>query len=274
MHREKKSMRERTGETPGIADIAVSPVVPSLATRARDLARELGLPLLQPGGSPPALILALTEQRLELRQTGKNAATPLFVDFAADSLAFRRKQAGSRKEAVARAVGIKGGTAPTVLDVTAGLGQDGFILASLGCRVHLVERSSVVAALLADGLRRGAEEAELAAIIPARLRLTRGDGLEILALWQGERPQVVCLDPMYPQRGKSALAKKEMRLLRLLVGDDQDSEALLAAALAVATRRVVVKRPRLAPPLAGPAADFSISGRSSRFDVYLIAPEK
>lgn len=266
-------MHEQAGGTPDIAEIAVSPAVPALAARAGDLARELGLPLLQPGTPSPALLLTLTEQRLELRQTGKNAATPLFVDFATGSLAFRRRQAGSRKEAVARAVGIRGADAPTVLDVTAGLGQDGFILASLGCRVHLVERSAVVAALLADGLRRGAMEPTLNAIIPARLRLTRGDGLEILASWQGERPQVVYLDPMYPQRGKSALARKEMRLLRLLVGDDQNSAGLLAAALAVATRRVVVKRPRLAPSLAGPPVAFTISGRSSRFDVYLIAQE-
>jgi 16S rRNA (guanine1516-N2)-methyltransferase len=63
-----------------------------------------------------------------------------------------------------------------------------------------------------------------------------------------------------------------MRLIRLLVGDDQDSDALLTAGLTVAGKRVVVKRPRLAPPLAGPAANFSLGGKNSRFDVYLVPP--
>jgi 16S rRNA (guanine1516-N2)-methyltransferase len=106
----------------------------------------------------------------------------------------------------------------------------------------------------------------------ARISLMVGESLEILRTWQGERPEVICLDPMYPHRGKSALVKKEMRLIRLLVGDDQDSDQLLAAALGVASRRVVVKRPRLAPALRGPEANFAISGKNSRFDVYLIAP--
>lgn len=252
-------------------NIAVCSFVPALADRARKLALDLELPLACPEGRAFPLLLVPTEKRLELHQTGKGASGPLFVDFSAESLVYRRKQGGSRREAVARAVGIKGGAAPSVLDVTAGLGRDASILASLGCRVQLIERSSVVAALLEDGLRRGAKDPELSSIIPARLWLTRGDSLEILRAWQGERPQVVYMDPMYPHRGKSALVKKEMRLIRLLVGDDQDSFALLATALKVALGRVVVKRPRLAPQLAGPAADFTISGKNSRFDVYLIA---
>lgn len=81
---------------------------------------------------------------------------------------------------------------------------------------------------------------------------------------------MICIDPMYPHRSKSALVKKEMRLIRLLVGDDSDSDQLLAAALAIAIRRVVVKRPRLAPALRGPEPNFTISGKNSRFDVYLV----
>jgi len=155
-----------------------------------------------------------------------------------------------------------------VLDITAGLGRDSFILASLGCTVCMVERSPVVAALLADAIDRAKEEPMLAEIM-ARLSLVTGDSLEILRTWQGERPEVICIDPMYPHRSKSALVKKEMRLIRLLVGDDEDSDQLLAAALAIASRRVAVKRPRLAPALRGPEPNFTISGKNSRFDVYL-----
>jgi len=220
-------------------------------------------------GEEYPLLLVRTADRLELRQTGRNAAGPLFVDFGAEALLYRRRHGGSRKEAVARAVGLRGGSSPTVLDVTAGLGRDGFILASLGCRVRLVERSPLVAALLADGLSRAEKTPQLARIT-GNLCLTVGNSLEILAKWRDESPEVVFLDPMYPHRGKSALVKKEMRLIRLLVGDDEDSDALLPAALAVASRRVVVKRPRLAPALAGPEPTFTLAGKNSRFDVYLI----
>ncbi|MGV1099700.1 class I SAM-dependent methyltransferase [Thiovibrio sp. JS02] len=250
--------------------VAVSYDEEGLAAKAGALAGQLGLPLVGPAEDACPLLLVLTAKRLELRQTGRTAPGPLFVDFAAEALSYRRRHSGSRKEAVARAVGLKGGAALSVLDVTAGLGRDGFILASLGCRVHLVERSPIVAALLADGLARAAADPLLAGIATGNLTLRVGDGLAVLTGWRRERPEVVYLDPMYPHRGKSALVKKEMRLVRLLVGDDEDSDSLLAAALAVATKRVVVKRPRLAPPLTGPAPGFTIDGRNSRFDVYLL----
>jgi 16S rRNA (guanine1516-N2)-methyltransferase len=248
--------------------VAVSQTDPALADKARTLAAQLGLPLHDPAADLPALLLTLTPDRLELRQTTKGAEGPLFVDFIGGAIEYRRRQGTSRKEAIARAVGLKGGTNPLVLDITAGLGRDSFILASLGCTVCMVERSPVVAALLADAIDRAKEEPMLAEIM-ARLSLVTGDSLEILRTWQGERPEVICIDPMYPHRSKSALVKKEMRLIRLLVGDDEDSDQLLAAALAIASRRVAVKRPRLAPALRGPEPNFTISGKNSRFDVYL-----
>ena len=73
---------------------------------------------------------------------------------------------------------------------------------------------------------------------------------------------------MFPHRDKSALVKKEMRLFRPVVGDDDDAPALLEAALALATHRVVVKRARKAPAIAGPKPAFVLEGNSSRFDIY------
>jgi len=248
--------------------VAVSHTDPALADNARAMAAQMGLPLYKSGEPPPALLLTLTPDRLELRQTGKGAEGPLFVDFSGGAIEYRRKQTTSRKEAIARAVGLKSGARPVVLDITAGLGRDSFILASLGCTVQMVERSPVVAALLADAIERARQEPALVEIM-TRLSLMAGDSLKILRTWQGERPEVICIDPMYPHRSKSTLVKKEMRIIRLLVGDDEDSGQLLAAALAIATRRVVVKRPRLAPALRGPEPNFTISGKNSRFDVYL-----
>jgi 16S rRNA (guanine1516-N2)-methyltransferase len=100
--------------------------------------------------------------------------------------------------------------------------------------------------------------------------LSQGNAIELMGDWQGEAPQVIYLDPMFPHRDKSALVKKEMRLFRPLVGDDQDAPALLQAALALASHRVVVKRPRKAPIIDGAKPSHSLEGKSSRYDIYAL----
>ena len=97
-----------------------------------------------------------------------------------------------------------------------------------------------------------------------------GNAIELLGAWENEAPQVIYLDPMFPHRDKSAQVKKEMRLFRPLAGDDDDAPALLDAALALATHRVVVKRPRKAPAIAGKPPSYTLEGKSSRFDIYTI----
>ncbi|MEW6427509.1 MAG: class I SAM-dependent methyltransferase [Thermodesulfobacteriota bacterium] len=231
------------------------------------LAARLGLPLLEPAAAGAATgILEFTDRGLQLRVPSL-AGRPLRVDFASGAATYRRKKGGGGGQAVARAVGVGRGIT-SVIDATAGLGGDGFVLASLGCRVLMLERSPLVAELLADGLRRGQSEPAISAIV-ARMTLLPGDSLALLRDPAMEAADCVYLDPMYPESGRQALAKKEMRILRLLAGDDQDADSLLAAALDKATKRVVVKRPRHAPPLAGAAPSHALSGESSRFDVYL-----
>ena len=154
-------------------------------------------------------------------------------------------------------------------DGTGGLGRDAFVLASLGLAVNVFEQHPAVACLLADGLRRAADE-EIAEIA-ARITLHHGDTCALmpaLAAAQG-RPDVVYLDPMYPERKKAAAVKKEMAYFHGLVGAAQDEAALLAAARAVAKKRVVVKRPRLGDFLAQAEPAYQYAGKSTRFDVYL-----
>jgi 16S rRNA (guanine1516-N2)-methyltransferase len=100
------------------------------------------------------------------------------------------------------------------------------------------------------------------------MSLREGDAIALMRDWNGDAPQVVYLDPMFPPRDKSALVKKEMRAFRPFVGDDDDAPALLDAALALASHRVVVKRPRRAASLGGIAPSYALEGKSSRFDVY------
>lgn len=261
--------------SPGSPMVAASS--PELTEQARILACRLGLAMgelfeLQNSGG-----LLLTPWGVELHQAGPGAPGPVRIDFLRGAMGYRRKHGGGRRQALARAIGLKEGYRPTVIDATAGLGRDAFILAELGCRVRMLERSPIIHALLEDGLQRAATDPACAEIIRTRITLTLGEAVKVLALPPSSptspfaATEVIYLDPMFPIREKSALVKKEMRLLRRISGDDADADLLLAAALGRAERRVVVKRPRSAPPIPGPPPSFSLSGKSNRFDIYLIS---
>ena len=220
--------------------------------------------------APAPFALVYTAERLELRKLDEPALGAVYVDFVGGAVAHRRKFGGGRGQSIAKAVGLKSGANPSVVDATAGLGRDAFVLASLGCRVLMLERSPVVAALLQDGLVRGYADAEIGAWLQQRLQLLPGPALEGLGQLPFV-PDVVYLDPMFPHKKKSALVKKEMRVFQSLVGPDLDADALLPAALAVASRRVVVKRPDYAGWLNERQPSSVIETKNNRFDLYVVA---
>ena len=211
--------------------------------------------------------LQIGQAGLQFVELGPLAAGPVRVDFVEGAVAHRRLFGGGSGQMIAKAVGIQAGVRPMVLDATAGLGRDAFVLAELGCCVRLIERQPLIAALLEDGLQRAMTDHEVAPIV-ARMNLLCGNAITLMEAWEDEPPQVIYLDPMFPHRDKSALVKKEMRLFRPLAGNDDDAPALLAAALKLATHRVVVKRPRKAPAIAGEKPGYVLEGKSSRFDIY------
>lgn len=213
------------------------------------------------------LALVLTSAHLELRKHDEPKLGGIFVDFVSGAMAHRRKFGGGRGEAVAKAVGIKGGYLPDVVDATAGLGRDAFVLAALGCRVRMLERHPVVAALLEDGLQRGYADSEIGGWLRERLTLLHVASQQALSDI-APAPDVVYLDPMYPHRQKSAMVKKEMRVFQSLVGADEDADALLEPARRLAKKRIVVKRPDYAPPLAGVVTQSAVVTKSHRFDIY------
>ncbi|HHR6031195.1 TPA: 16S rRNA (guanine(1516)-N(2))-methyltransferase RsmJ [Providencia alcalifaciens] len=218
--------------------------------------------------TPDALMaLVLTPENLQLRKMDEPKLGGIFVDFVSGAMAHRRKFGGGRGEAVAKAVGIKKEYLPDVIDATAGLGRDAFVLAALGCKVRMLERHPVVAALLDDGLQRGYHDPEIGEWLQSRMSLIHSSSITALAEIT-EAPDVIYLDPMYPHRQKSALVKKEMRVFQSLVGSDDDADSLLAPAIALAKRRVVVKRPDYAEPLAGQKAPSAVTTKSHRFDIY------
>lgn len=196
------------------------------------------------------------------------------VDFVDGPMGFRRRHGGGRGQAVAKAVGLKGSkTPPRVVDVTAGLGRDAFILATLGCPVLAMERHPDIHALCADGLIRALDDPDTADALADRLILHQGDALPYLQNLADSpiatfQPDVIYLDPMHPPRRKSALPRLEMRLFRDLVGEDLDQVELLQAALQSGIQRVVVKRPANREPML-PGVVSSIPGKTTRFDIYL-----
>lgn len=237
----------------------------------RALAERLGI-RWEPVPPREGLCLIATPQGLALAGDPERYGNPLRVDFAAGQADHRRRFGGGRGQLVAKACGLgKGGVTPSVVDATAGLGRDAFVLAGLGAEVLMLERVPAIFALLEDGLNRARSDAEVGDIA-RRMRVRHADAADELAsavAAAGVEPQVIHLDPMFPHRDKSALVKKEMRLFRELAGDDDDAPRLLEAALDVASHRVAVKRPRKAPPIAGPRPAHVIETKTSRYDLYV-----
>ncbi len=224
-----------------------------------------------PTPCPDRYQLVRTDDRLELHDSEDPKSGPVYVDFVQGKARHRLKFGGGKGQDIAKAVGLNKLKNPHIIDATAGLGRESFVLASLGCTVTLLERNPVVHALLEDGIRRATEsqDEELHEII-RRMTLIYADAKQWLQQSTDTEPaDVIYLDPMFPERRKSARVQKEMHFFHQVVGDDQDDDALLTIARQHCKHRVSVKRPRHAPLLAGKKPAFVISGKTIRYDVYL-----
>jgi len=167
-------------------------------------------------------------------------------------------------EHLVRAVKLKGVEEPFVVDATAGLGEDSFLLAAAGCRVLLYEKDPVIAALLRDAWERAISDPATAPIA-ARMTVVEGDSIASLPTLDPP-PDVVFLDPMFPERKKTALVKKKFQLLHLLERPCENERELLDAAFAARPKRIVIKRPAKGPYLAGVKPSYSLPGSAVRFD--------
>lgn len=208
------------------------------------------------------------QTRLALRKLDEPKLGAVYVDFVSGVMAHRRKFGGGRGEAIAKAVGIKKDYLPTVIDATAGLGRDAFVLAALGCKVRLVERHPVVRLLLQNGLQRAYADKEIGEMMQQNMQLLTVQHIAQLKP-ETDFADAIYLDPMYPHKQKSALVKKEMRVFQHLVGADIDADNLLEPALKLARKRVVVKRPDYADFLAQTPPHFSRETKNHRFDIYM-----
>lgn len=168
-------------------------------------------------------------------------------------------------ELLVRAANVKGDhKAMVAVDATAGFGEDSMLLAAAGFHVRMYECNPYIAALLEDAMKRAREIPALAPVL-ARMELTCGDSIPALRQMQPS-PEVVYLDPMFPERTKSAAVGKKFQLLHRLEAPCPNEEELLAAAMAAHPRRIVIKRPLKGDRLAGVKPSFSISGKAVRYD--------
>ncbi|WDU59453.1 class I SAM-dependent methyltransferase [Pseudemcibacter aquimaris] len=192
---------------------------------------------------------------------------PLVVDFVGGAVGHRFRQGGGRSQALPKAIGFKAGIIPNVVDATAGLGRDAFLLASLGATVTMVERNEDMYQHLLDGMERARKENDEYRDIMDRLTLIHGDAKEIIPTLN---PEIILVDPMHPERKKSALVKKEMRIIRDLVGTDPDAKELMEVALHHASKRVVLKWPMKADPIEDlRKPSHQITGKTTRYDVFI-----
>ena len=193
----------------------------------------------------------------------------LKCSFIEGPILHRLKYGKGRGQNLAKAVGMKSNKNRNIIDATAGLGYDSFILASLGANVTLIERSEKIYKLLQDGISEGMLYGGEISKILGRMSLIYGDSKNILPQLS---PEVILIDTMYKDRKKSALVKNDMRLVREIVGTDSDYTELIEVALKFALNRVVIKQPRYAEPLKEiKACSHQILGKTIRYDVHMVA---
>ena len=191
----------------------------------------------------------------------------LKCSFIEGPILHRLKYGKGRGQNLAKAVGMKFNKNRNIIDATAGLGYDSFILASLGAKVTLIERSQKIHELLQNGIDEGISFGGEIEKIINRMELLFGDSKDILPKLT---PEVIMIDTMYKDRKKTALVKNNMRLVREIVGPDSDYIALLKVALNCAKNRVVLKQPRYAEPIKEiRKCSHQILGKTIRYDIFM-----
>lgn len=213
--------------------------------------------------------LATPKATLEMRDEGLALVcgdVELLPDFS--RMAVRLRLDRLHKELLVRAAKLRNaGGVPFAVDATAGLGEDALLLAAAGFRVRMYEHEPTIAALLRDALERARKDDRLADVV-GRMELVEADSVEALRNLDCT-PDIVYLDPMFPQRKKSAAVKKKLQLLQTLEQPCGNEDELLGAALAAGPHKVIVKRPVKGPYLAGVKPSHSLAGKAVRYDVLL-----
>lgn len=250
--------------------------------RLKNLHSQLSRYGLYPGEAEtdtgPKIALFIQESGFSLIDPDLDKRAMVFIDFASGSANHRRRFGGGKSQTLAKSAGLDQKRGLTVVDATAGLAGDSFVMACLGANVLMLERNPVLALMIDEALcsaSRKTGDEELGSIVD-RMQLMHVDSIDWLKQQKDESLDIVYLDPMFPERKKTAAVKKEMQLLQSLLENTSidvslsafEESELLGQARRASRFRTVVKRPRHAPPLAGEKPGYSLEGKSTRYDIY------
>ena len=252
-------------ETNALSNISVYIDRSITPDKAESLAEHINIDAteLEPEENHSNLILRYTEEGLSLEADGMS----LVADFS--HMKSRLRKNNLQSEQLIKVAKIKGAdTSLTIIDATAGFGEDSLILAAAGYTVHLYEYNPVIAALLRDCLERAKKTPELCEIVE---RMILHEENSIDAMKSGKvSADIVLLDPMFPARQKSGLIKKKFQLLQKLEQPCCDENELFDAAVGVNPKKIIIKRPLKGPFLAGHKPDYSNEGKAIRYDCIYI----
>lgn len=222
----------------------------------------LGIPLIRSSKGYPAY-LEYKDGRLSLvtENMKKEGQKPIFFDFIKS---WKRLDPADKRGPLFKALGPSLKKGP-IWDLTCGMGGDSLLMLFFGAEVIAFERNRVIGALLMDAYKRALEDPKLGPIFRDRFTLLIQDARDAGL----EPPLIIYFDPMYEGGKRKSLQKKEMRVFREVVGEDEDAVSVLKWALKYSKERVVVKRSLRAEPIL-PDPTFGHKGKSTRYDLYKI----
>lgn len=229
--------------------IAIAYTSGHYAQQAESLAEHLHLPIDN-----------TSQQQLRISEQGLQLCISPFLPMQAnfERSFWQKRYEASRKQGLLKA--CKPHAEMHIIDATAGWGRDAAILACSGAKLTLLERNPIIAALLQDAINRQQDRPD-----KLQISLHQVDAIAYLRDLT-VYPHLIYLDPMHPQRQKSALVKKDLQVLQQLLEPDADAQTLLQIACQRVLQQVVVKWPQKHPPLL-PTRN-SIIGKTVRFDLF------
>lgn len=230
--------------------------------KAKNIAERLNIEIITNNKEKFDILLSMDESGLALVSDNMK----LYGDFSKSIK--RLKQSNLQKEMLIHAVKIKGEKENLiVIDATAGLGEDSILLAAYGYNVELYEKNPIISELLKDAMERAEKISELKDII-GRMKVHNEDS--IIAMQNLKyKPDIILLDPMFPERTKSALIKKKFQILHKIENPCSDENEMLSSAIKANPKKLVIKRPLKGEYLAGVKPDYSLKGSSIRYDCII-----
>jgi len=204
-----------------------------------------------------------------------NARTPplkLVLDFNNQHFRFRKSHGGGKRQHIVRAMGLHKQPALRIIDATAGMGADSFVLACHSANMTLVEQHPILSLMLENAVTQALEIPELSEIASRMHVCSNTNSIELLSAPDiNKKYDVIYLDPMYPERNKKqAKAKKNMQIIQYLLADfENQDELLFNTALASGVKRIVVKRPIAADSLLQMKPHSVIESTNTRYDIYI-----